>query len=70
MRWFEEQRQNWIAEMLWIYGFISREHLMKKFGISTAQAAVDFRTFQDEHPGAMKYNLSTKRYEAVTCALP
>lgn len=63
MRWFEEHRQAWIAEMLNIYGFIGREHLHRKFGISTAQAAIDFNTFQSEHPGVMTYNLSTKRYE-------
>lgn len=33
-RWFESQRIAFIAEMLHIYGFINREHLMRKFGIS------------------------------------
>lgn len=65
MRWFEEQRQAWIAEMLEIYGFIGREQLMKKFGISTAQCAIDFGEFQTANPGAMTYNLSSKRYEVA-----
>jgi hypothetical protein len=31
--WFEQQRMDWIAETLRIFGFINREHLMRKFGI-------------------------------------
>lgn len=64
-RWFESQRVAWIAEMLHIYGFINREHLMKKFGISTPQASKDLRSFMEHSSGGMKYNLSAKRYEAV-----
>ena len=64
-RWFESQRIAWIAEMLHIYGFINREHLMRKFGISRPQASNDLRSFQRNSSGGMKYNLSTKRYEAV-----
>ena len=36
--WFVEQRMAWIAEMLHVYGFINRGHLMRKFGISGTQA--------------------------------
>ncbi len=36
MKWFEQHRQDWIAEMLRVYGFINRDHLMRKFGISPA----------------------------------
>lgn len=64
MRWFEERRQEWIAETLGIFGFINREHLCRKFGISLPQAAHDFKIFMREHRGAMTYNTSTKRYEA------
>jgi len=63
--WFVEHRQQWIMEMLDIYGFINRNHLMKKFGVSTAQAAVDFRDLQDRYPDAMIYNESSKRYEKL-----
>ena len=62
-RWFENQRIAWIAEMLLIYGFINREHLMKKFGISRPQASNDLRAFDRNSPGYMRYNLSAKRYE-------
>lgn len=63
-RWFFRQRQEWIAEMLRIYGFINREHLMKKFEISTPQASYDLRDFQIRNPGVVIYNPSTKRFEA------
>ncbi len=62
-RWFESQRIAWIAEMLHIYGFINREHLQRKFGISQPQASHDLKSFQKHSAGAMVYNLSTKRYE-------
>ena len=64
-RWYESQRIAFIAEMLHIYGFINREHLMRKFGISRPQASKDLRSFQQHSSGGVKYNLSTKRYEAV-----
>lgn len=63
MRWFEAKRLEWIKEMLGVYGFINREHVMKKFGVSLAQAALDFQKFQELYPGYMVYNTSTKRYE-------
>lgn len=66
MAWAEDYRQNWIAETLRVFGYIGRTHLMRKFGISTAQCALDFGKFQTDHPGAMTYNPSAKRYEAAT----
>ncbi len=64
-RWFKQQRMEWIAESLRVYGFINREHLEKKFGISTAQAAKDFTEFQNLNPDAMRYDVSLKRYLAL-----
>ena len=63
--WFFRARQEWIAEMVRIYGFINREHLCRKFGISTPQASHDLKYFQQHHPRAMKYNTQLKRYEEV-----
>lgn len=62
-RWFESQRIAWIAEMLHVYGFINRDHLIRKFGISRPQASKDLRSFQQRSAGGVRYNLSTKRYE-------
>lgn len=53
---------DWIAETLRVFGFINREHLIRKFGISMPQASNDLRRFIAENPGAMKYDLSAKRY--------
>jgi len=63
--WFSTQRQNWIAEILKIYGFINRVHLMRKFGISGAQAVIDFNTFNQENPGIMIYDNRQKHYVAT-----
>ena len=63
-RWYKQYRLNWIAESLRVYGFINREHLEKKFGISTTQAAKDFTEFQNTYPDAMRYDLSAKKYFA------
>ncbi len=63
MRWFENYRQDWIAEMLIVYGFINREHLRRKFGISIPQASNDLRQFQKRFPDGIAYNATTKRYE-------
>ena len=63
-KWFQRYRLAWIDDMIHVYGFVNREHLMRKFGISTAQAAIDLRRFQRRYPNRVSYNLSAKRYEA------
>lgn len=65
MAWAEDYRQNWITETLRVFGFINRHHLERKFGISAGQAAMDFRRFLSERPGAMTYDKTAKRYVAV-----
>lgn len=62
-KWFENRRVAWIAEMLHVYGFINREHLMRKFDISRPQASKDLRSFERTSSGGMRYNPSAKRYE-------
>lgn len=63
MRWFERQRMDWIAETLRIFGFINRDHLERKFGVSTPQASKDLKTFTVLFPDVITYNASSKRYE-------
>jgi hypothetical protein len=65
MAWAEDQRQEWIAETLRVFGFINRVHVMRKFGISSPQASLDLARFQEERPGAMVYDQSLKRYLAT-----
>lgn len=64
MRWFEQHRMEWIAETLRVFGYINRDHLMRKFGISTPQASSDLQQFQRLNPKAMTYDQSAKRYVA------
>lgn len=52
-------------EILHIFGFINRGHLIKKFGVSTQQASTDLNAFMRKYPGIMTYNPNTKRYEAT-----
>ena len=64
--WAVRQRQEWIGEMAHIYGFINREHIQRKFEVSTPQASADIQRFIDANPNVLAYNKSTKRYEAVS----
>lgn len=68
-RWFVQHRQEWIAETIRIFGFINRDHIKLKFGISTPQASVDLQQFQRKHPDVIKYNTSSKRYERADIAM-
>lgn len=68
MTWCERQRQLWIAEMLAIYGFINREHLTRKFGISVPQASKDLQTFARTNPRDIRYDLNRKAYVSVHSA--
>lgn len=63
--WFREQRLAWIKESVRIFGFINREHIEMKFGVSTPQASMDIRDTIKEWPNLMQYNPSSKRYEKI-----
>jgi hypothetical protein len=62
MNWFAKTRQEWIAETIRVFGFINRQHLMRKFGISMPQASADLQEFQRSSPGAVVYDRKGKRY--------
>jgi hypothetical protein len=64
-RWFEQHRMQWIAETIRVFGFINRQHLERKFGISQPQASLDLAAFMRTHPTAMTYDRSAKRYVAA-----
>lgn len=61
--WFKRTRIDWIFEMVEIYGFINREHIQTKFGVSTPQASMDLRDAMTARPGVIVYNPNAKRYE-------
>jgi hypothetical protein len=56
---------DWIAETLRVFGFINREHLQRKFGISQPQASSDLAAFQRLYSDAMVYDGSRKCYTAT-----
>jgi len=62
VNWFENQRRLWIKEMLEVYGFINRSHLMTKFNISMPQASKDLQKFLKENPTFVEYDLTRKCY--------
>lgn len=62
LNWYAQQRQEWIDEMLHIYGFINRKHIMAKFQCSEALAAGDLRTFSAATPDRMTYCPQRKAY--------
>lgn len=66
--WFKRQRVDWIVEMIRIYEFINREHIERKFGVSTPQASLDLREAMKEHPNLITYNRNAKRYEMLEIA--
>jgi hypothetical protein len=65
-RWFVRYRMDWISEMLKIYGFINRHHLMRKFDISMPQASLDIRAYMEAHPDTMIYDMTKKQYSVKT----
>lgn len=65
MNWFAQQRQDWIAETLRVFGFINRGHLQRKFGISQPQASMDLQIFFKKHPKLAIYDLHQKRYSTT-----
>lgn len=60
--WFAKQRREWIVEMVQVYGFINRSHVMKKFDVSVAQASTDLRHVLKNCPNLMAYNAVKKTY--------
>lgn len=65
MNYFERLRQDWIHEMLDIYGYINRHHLMIKFDISMPQASKDLVKYHERFPTMVQYSLKDKCYIRV-----
>lgn len=64
--WFTETRLAWIKETVEIFGFINREHIEKKFGISAQQASYDLSQVQVRWPSLIQYNKSAKQYVTIS----
>jgi hypothetical protein len=62
LAWFQQHRLEWIAETLRVFGYINRQHIERKFGISTPQASADLARFQERFPNEIRYDASAKHY--------
>lgn len=69
LNYFANLRQLWIAEALRVFGFVNREHLIRKFDISQPQASLDLKLFQRANPTALSYNPTFKCYVSTATAL-
>lgn len=71
-QWAGRERLLFIERVAWWRGVANRQDLRAVFGISAAQSSADLQVYQELNPGALAYNLRTKRYEAqpaMRCAL-
>lgn len=66
MNWYATKRYEWIGEMLRVYGYINRKHLVRHFGISVPQASADLQNFALRCPALLRYDLSKKCYVSTT----
>ncbi len=71
-QWAARERLRLIERTAWWRGAINRGDLREVFGISAAQASADLQAYLELNPGALAYNLTSKRYEAspdMSCLL-
>lgn len=69
MRWFEQERIEWIAKRVEAMepkkSRLNRSDIMQKFEISEVQASKDLQTFQRMFPGVIWYDSHDKCYRRV-----
>jgi hypothetical protein len=70
LNYFQRKRLKFINNMIWVYGYIQRGHLMRRFGISETQAAQDIEVVQKTFPHLMVYNRQLKCYVHSGIRLP
>jgi WYL domain len=64
-QWASRERLRFIERTAWWRGIVNRGDLREVFGISAAQASADIQAYLGMNPGALAYNLTTKRYESA-----
>ena len=60
--WYPRCRLAWLERRAEATGRINRADLQEAFGISPAQASGDLQAYQQLNPGALSYDLPSKRY--------
>ncbi len=61
--WAQQYRHDWIVETVGIFGFINRDHIVKKFRVSIPQASIDLKQVMHKHPELISYDASAKTYK-------
>ena len=65
-----DARLFWILDAVAVYGFVARDHLVRRFGLSARQASADLAEAARRHPDRLQYNAQTRRYEGQPRRLP
>jgi hypothetical protein len=60
------ERLLYIEQLGYWRGWVRRQDLVARFGISTPQASADLAAYHAINPGALSYNKSEKRYESAS----
>ncbi|WP_283178151.1 hypothetical protein [Gemmobacter sp. 24YEA27] len=63
-------RMIWIDARLIGAGTIGRQDLVRAFGISQSQAAIDFRSYRAINPGRLTHDRQARTYRAAPGSLP
>lgn len=61
-KWSARERLLYIEQLGYWRGWVRRQDLVARFGISTPQASADLAAYQELNPGALNYNKSERRY--------
>jgi len=60
----------WILEAVAVYGFVSRRHVRRQFGVSASQAAAWLADAAARYPDRLRYNPTARHYEGARRRLP
>lgn len=60
MRWAERQRIDFIRKTIETRGWIIRQDIVDKFGVSKGQATQDIAKAREENPGLIEYDRNAK----------
>ncbi len=59
----QDRRQLYISDMVCRHGSVSRLDIIREFGVSVQQSAMDIKRWLAEHPKATSYNTFTRRHD-------
>lgn len=65
IRWFAQQRQDFIKEHIQKHSSINRSDITEKFGVTLTVASKDLGYFQEQNPGSLHYDTREKIYRKI-----